>query len=278
MNGKREPLHRRQSIPTRVWRGLRPALPPLTLLALAVVLWQAYTAVLHVPDYLLPGPVAIWQATIDQRDLLWQNTPPTVEVALGGYFLALVIGLALAVAIRYSRLLELTLYPIVIASQTIPIIALAPILVVLLGFTVLPKLIIVCLICFFPVTVNAVDGFRSVDPDLVNLMRTLGAGRWRLFSTVEWPTALPLIFSGARVAVTYCVIGAIFGEWVGSSQGLGYLLIQSRDQYETAVMFSAVGILSLLGIVLFLAVSLLERLFLPWYHDDRRRALLPRGT
>lgn len=265
---------RRRRLTLRLLRFL----PPLALLSVAIVVWQLYTVAFNVPDYLLPGPISIWQSAVDQRDLLIQNTWPTVEIAVGGFLIALILGLGLAIAIRYSRLLELALYPIVIASQAVPTVALASILVVLLGFSILPKLIVVCLICFFPITVNAVDGLKNVDPDLVNLMRTLGAGRWRLFREIEWPTALPSIFSGAKVAVTFSVVGAIFGELVGSSEGLGFLLTQERAQFETGVMFADMAILTLLGISLFATVSLLERILLPWYHDERRRdALTGRG-
>jgi ABC-type nitrate/sulfonate/bicarbonate transport system permease component len=159
----------------------------------------------------------------------------------------------------------MALYPIVIASQTVPVIALAPVLVLLLGYTALPKLIITALICFFPITVNAVDGFKSVDPDLLRLMRTLGANRWRLFRDVEWPSALPAVFSGAKVAITFSVIGAIFGERVGSSEGLSYLMIQQQAQFQTAAMFATIAVLFLMGLCLFGLVALAERLLLPWH-------------
>jgi NitT/TauT family transport system permease protein len=244
--------------------------PPLLLLAAGIAAWQIITVARNVPDYLLPPPSDIWQTAIDERELLWQNTIPTVKIAVGGFLLALTLGLVIAVLIRYSRVIELALYPIVIVSQTVPILALAPILVVILGFTILPKLVVVCLVCFFPITVNTVDGLKSVDPELVNLMRTMGAGRWRLFREVEWPSALPYVFSGARVAITYSVIGAIFGEWVGSSEGLGWYMIQAKDQLDTAGLFAAMIILTLIGICLFAAVSVVERLLLPWYRRERR--------
>ncbi len=270
----RGPERRRRFLVPVIWR----LLPPALLVAAGIAVWQAYTVLAQVPDYLLPGPLSIWQATVDQRELLWQNAIPTFKIAVGGYLLALALGLALAVAIRYSRVLALSVYPLVIASQTVPILALAPILLVVFGFTILPKLIIVCLICFFPITVNAVDGLRSVDPELINLMRTLGAGRWRRFRDAELPSALPSIFSGARVAVTFCVVGAIFGEWVGSSEGLGWIMQQEQAQFNTPVIFSAMLVLTVMGVALFSAVSLLERLALPWYHDERRRsALMGRG-
>jgi ABC-type nitrate/sulfonate/bicarbonate transport system permease component len=222
-----------------------------------------------VPDFILPAPSGIWQSFLDQRDLLLQNTWPTLEIALGGYLVAVIVGLVLAVAIHAFRWLELSLYPLVIASQAVPLVAFAPALLIVFGFDLTPKLIIVCLICFFPITVNAVDGFKSVDPELIALMRTLGAGRWRLFREITWPSALPLIFSGARVAITYAVVGAIFAEWSGASEGLGWLLQQERSQFETGVVFADAGILAVLGIVLFAAVTVLERLALPWYHNER---------
>ncbi|HLJ68416.1 MAG TPA: ABC transporter permease [Chloroflexota bacterium] len=248
-------------------------LPPLALLAGAVGVWQIVTVARHVPDYLLPPPAEIWQSAVDQHQLLWDNTLPTLRIALSGFLLALVLGLALAIAIRYSRALELALYPIVIATQTVPVIALAPILVVLLGFGLMPKLIVVCLICFFPITVNAVDGFKSVDPDLVNLMRTLGAGRGRIFRDIEWPSALPFIFSGARVAITYCVIGALYGELVGSFEGLGWLMQQEQSQFNTPLIFAAMAVLSLMGMGLFGLVALAERLLLPWHREPGGDAL-----
>jgi len=260
----------------RLAGGAARAAPPIALLALLLLIWQVAVVARGVPDYLLPAPSGIWQTTLQERDLLLSSTVPTLEIAVAGFALALVLGAVLAVAIHRSRVIELSLYPIVIASQTIPVTALAPILVVLLGFTVLPRLIIVFLICFFPIIVNTVDGFRSVDPDLVNLMRTLGAGRLRMFRDVEWPTALPYLFSGAKVAATYSVVGELFSEWAGSSEGLGYLMQQKSAQLDTAVVFSAMVILSLIGIGLFVLIALSERLLLPWYHDERRRDALGR--
>lgn len=245
--------------------------PSMLVVAGVLVVWQVVTVVRQVPSYLLPGPVDIWHAGADEHELLLTNAVPTLEIAVFGFGLAVLVGLSVAIAIRFSSLLEAAVYPIVIVSQTVPVVALAPVLVVLLGFTILPKLIIVALICFFPITVNAVDGFHSVDPDLVKLMTSLGAGRWRIFRTVEWPSALPFIFSGAKVAVTFSVVGALFGEWAGSSEGLGYLITQKESQFDTGALFAAIALLSLIGIGLFTIVSLAERRLLPWYHSERRR-------
>jgi putative hydroxymethylpyrimidine transport system permease protein len=254
-------------------RSLARALPSFALLAAAAVAWQLYVDLAHVPDFLLPGPLGIVRAAIDNRDLLLQNAWPTLQIALFGFLLALVTGAVLGAVIHLSRAVERALYPIVIASQTVPVLALAPVLVVLFGFTIAPKLIIVALVCFFPITVNAVDGFRSVDRDLVRLVRSMGGGRFTIFRAVEWPAALPFLFSGARVAVTYSVIGALFAEYVGSFEGLGHLMADAQSQFETDTLFAAIGALSIIGILLFAAVSLAERLLLPWYHAEDRHAL-----
>lgn len=251
-------------------------IPPVLLIAIGILAWQIIATARNVPDYLLPKPSLIWQTTIDEHDLLIANTWPTLKIAVFGFLISLGLGMVLAIAINYSPQLERAVYPIIIASQTIPLIALAPILVVLLGFTILPKLIVVALICFFPIAVNTVDGFKSVDPDQINLLRTLGAGRWRLFRDVQFPTALPYLFSGTKVAATFSVIGAIFGEWVGSSEGLGYVMIQKESQLDTAALFSAMLILSIMGITIFAVVTVAERLLMPWYHTEKKRNALNR--
>jgi ABC-type nitrate/sulfonate/bicarbonate transport system permease component len=256
-----------------VVRRIVQYVPAAVLLALAIATWQLLAAALNVPDYLLPPPSEIWQTTVDQHQLLIDNAQPTLKIAVAGFLLALALGLLAAIAIRYSRLIELALFPIVISTQTVPVVGLAPILVIILGYDLLPKIVIVCLVCFFPITVNTVDGFKSVDPDLTALLRTMGASTWRLFRDVDWPSALPYVFSGAKVAVTYSVIGAIFGEWAGSSEGLGYLLNQSREQFDTPLVFSAMTVLTIMGISLFLLVVLAERLLLPWRTTRNRTAL-----
>ncbi|HEX6508219.1 MAG TPA: ABC transporter permease [Chloroflexota bacterium] len=252
-------------------RALARYLPPIALLALAVAVWQIVTNARQIPDYLLPGPAEIWRTGLSEHDLLLTNAVPTLQIAVAGFVLALVVGVALAITIYHSRLVEMTIYPIVVTSQTVPVVALAPALVALFGFTILPKLIIVALICFFPITVNAVDGFGSVDSDLVKMLRSLGAGRVRIFHDAVWPSALPFIFSGAKVAVTFSVIGALFAEIAGSSEGLGYVIQQKQAQFDTGALFAAIALLSAIGIGLFAVVSLAERLLLPWYHGDGRR-------
>ena len=269
-------LERGRRSQNSILRQVLRYLPPLSLIALGIAIWQIWTVVGNVPDYELPSPSSIWQNALDNHDLLLQNAVPTGEVALLGFLISLGLGLTVAIAINYSHLVELTLYPILVVSQTIPFIALAPVLVIILGFTLAPKLVIITLVCFFPIVVNTVDGFKSVDPDQVDLLRTLGAGRWRLFRDVEFPTALPYVFSGTKIAATYTPIGAIFGEWVGSSEGLGHVMIQEQGQLDTPLVFAATVLLALMAVALFIGVSVAERLLMPWYHTEKKRNALGR--
>src|SRR3954465_15300777 len=170
----------------------------------------------------------------------------------------------LAIGLHLFTPLRRAVYPLLIGSQTIPIVVLAPILVILLGYGLLPKVVIVALICFFPIVVNGLDGLRLVDDDFIRMMRTLDATRWSIFRKVEFPGALPSIFSGMRVAATFAAIGAVFGEWAGSSQGLGYLIQASTPNLQTARIFAAILLLTLIAMALFGLVSLLERIFCPW--------------
>ena len=187
--------------------------------------------------------------------------------------MALVCGVALATAIGMSRTLERAIYPFVIASQTIPIIVIAPMLLIWVGYGLAPKVIVVALISFFPIVVNMVDGLKSVDRDMVNLLRTLGAHRLQVFFKVQAPTSLPYLFSGMRVAIAVSVIGAVIGEWVGSSEGLGYLMIRSKPQFLTERVFAAITILSVMGVGLFASVGIVERFTIPWWRAAKNSEL-----
>ena len=182
----------------------------------------------------------------------------------------------LAALITYSKILESSIYPIVIASQTVPVIAIAPLLLIWVGYGIEPKIIIVALISFYPIAVNTVDGMKSVDPDMVRMMRTLGASRWQIFSKLQVPTSLPFMFSGIKIGISVSVIAAVIGEWVGGSAGLGYLITYSQPLFLTARVFAAIVLLSVMGISLFALASLLERLMLPWYHTEKKSKALGR--
>ena len=257
-----------------IGRGIAGAsrwLPPAVIVVCLLGLWEGLVRLFGVPEWLLPTPSAIGVELCDSATLLWGHTLVTLEEVLVGFALALWVGIFLAIGIAYSRLLERSIYPFVIASQTIPIIAIAPLLLIWLGYGLSPKVIVVALIAFFPIVVNMVDGLKAVDADMVNMMRTLGASRWQIFAKLQVPSSLPFLFSGTKIAIAVSVIGAVIGEWVGARAGLGYLMTVSVPYFLTARVFAAIFILSAMGIALFVAVALLERLLLPWYHTERRR-------
>jgi len=240
------------------------------LLVVLIGAWQvaantgAIAGALHIESFLVPSPFEIAEALWQNRSLLAENAWVTLKEVLLGFGCALLAGLAFAVALHLSETMRRAFYPLVVASQTIPIIVIAPILVVWFGYGIGPKLAIVALICFFPITVNTLDGLRSVDPDATKMMRTLDASRRQTFLRVEAPTALPYAFSGAKIAVAVAVIGAVFGEWAGSDSGLGHLMLQDNAQLETARLFAAVAVLSAMAIALFGFLALAERRLVTW--------------
>ena len=247
-------------------------LPPLLFSLVVLGAWQAYTELADVNPLLLPSPSAVATSVVDNAALFARNAVVTLQEILLGFILGAAAGIGLAVALTYSRLAERSVYPWLVASQMIPIVAVAPILVVWFGFTIVPKVVVVALVCFFPVVVNTIDGLKAVDPEMVRLMRTLGMSRPRIMRSVRVPSALPYLFSGLKVAMALAVIGAVFGEWVGSSEGLGYLMLALNNQLATTQLFAAVLVLSLMGITLFFLVGLVERLVIPWHHETRRAA------
>jgi len=234
------------------------------LLAAAVGVWELVVRAARVPDYLFPAPSAVASALADNAGPLGRATLVTVQEIVLGYLLAVAVALAIAVLLHFSAALRRALLPILVLSQTVPTVLLAPILAILLGYGLEPKLVVVAVVCFFPIVVNAVDGLRSVDSELVRMMRTLHADRLDIFRRVELPGALPAIFSGARVAATYAAVGAVFAEWAGSSSGLGFLILQAQPALDTARIFAAVAILSGLALMLYALVTLAERLLVPW--------------
>jgi ABC-type nitrate/sulfonate/bicarbonate transport system permease component len=264
---QREPARPRER---SAWRWLAP----LLILGALIGAWELIARLdvlanaLGVEPFLVPAPSAIAQSLWSDRGLMADNGWVTLKEVVAGFALSVGAGVGFAVALHLSPTLRRAFYPLLVASQTVPIVVVAPILVVWFGFGIGPKLAIIALICFFPITVNTLDGLGSVDPDLVKMMRTLDASRLAIFGRVEAPTALPYFFSGAKIAVAVAVIGAVFGEWAGSSAGLGHLIQEASAQLETARTFAAVVVLSALAILLFAALSALERR-VAWWGPDR---------
>jgi putative hydroxymethylpyrimidine transport system permease protein len=245
-------------------------LAPSLFLAALIGLWQlaastgALADLLGLEDFLAPSPAEIASAIWENRSLLAENAWVTLQEILIGFACALVTGIAFAVAMHFSVLVRRATYPLMIASQTIPIIVVAPILVLWFGFGIVPKALVVVLVCFFPITVATVQGLGSVDPDATKLMRSLYASRWQIFRRLEAKAALPYLFTGIKIAIVVAPLGAVFGEWVGSSSGLGHQILQDNAQLEIARLFGAVFVLSAIGLALFGLTALAERRVVTW--------------
>ena len=240
------------------------------LLVLVFLLaWQGAASLDSVDDLTLASPVEAFEALVDDWSLLWGNARSTLAEVLLGLALAIVVGGGLGVAMHLFRPLRDAAYPLLVASQAVPIVVLAPIFVLLFDFGMRPTIAIVALICFFPITVNLLDGLRSVEPELLKLMRSMGASRMRTLRSVELPASLPSLFSGLKVAATVSVIGAVFGEWAGGQEGLGRLVLNANNQLQTGRLYAGTVLLSAMAIALFLLAALAERLMCPWNRKDK---------
>ncbi len=231
--------------------------------------WQAYTALSSIDEFLLPAPTDVARVAFEDRGLLWDNFTVTAREMGLGLLIAVVLGVGVALLLHRWWALRRGLYPLIIASQTVPIVLIAPLLAAWLGFSLTPKLVIVALVCFFPIVVPTLDALGGVDPGRRKLMAGLGASRWQVLRFVEAPSALPALFTGLRLAVAIAAIAAVLAETAGSESGLGHLMTQSIPQLETARAFAAVILLSLFSIALYAALSLAERRLAPWAHPPK---------
>lgn len=246
----------------RRWAG--QAGPPAVLLAAILLAWEWGVRAFGVPFYILPSPVRIARLMVTDQGVLLSEAGVTLAEVLLGFAIAFIVGASLALLIFSSRTVERAVYPLIIASQTVPVFAIAPLLIVWFGYGMLSKVAMAALIVFFPIVVNTVDGLRAADPDAVNLLLILGATPGQILWKIRAPAALPFVFSGTRIAVATSVIGAVIGEWVGATQGLGFLMIHANAQLHIDLVFAAIVYLSLMAIGLFLAVSAMEWVVLPW--------------
>ena len=249
--------------------------PAFVLTVALLALWEiAVRANLSLHSF-LPAPSAIASALALNRDTIYDNALPTLLETVLGLLVATALGLCLAVLLDLSFWSRRAIYPLLIVSQTIPIVALAPLLLIWFGFDISPKVIVVTLYCFFPIAVATADGLASAEPDLLKLLRSMGATRWQTLWLVRLPGALPSFFSGLRIAATYSVTGAIVGEFVGAYKGLGIYMETSANSHAIPVVFATIAVTAVLSLVLFGLVNIMERLLLPWYHSSR--AALPMG-
>ncbi len=251
-------------------RLIRNFIPPLLLILFLIAIWQLAADLGGLSSFILPSPLGVAQAAWETRDLLFPAIGTTMIATMIGLVIATLLGISIAAAIDLSPTFRRAVYPILVASQTVQILAIAPLLIIWFGFGLLPTVFIVVLICFFPLALNSADGLASADPEQVNLLRAMNATRGQIWRMVRLPSALPAFFTGLRIAVTYSVVGATIGEWVGGTGGLGLYMLRSKNALATDQVFVAIVVTSAISIGLFVLVYLIERLALPWYHTQER--------
>jgi len=263
-----------QTLGARSWpdRLSSWAWPSLTALG-ALFIWEAAVRVFDVPEFVLPTPSAVLEELWLERAQLFSQGAITLRAILLGFGLGIGVGVPAALLITYSRIFDKAVYPLLIFSQTIPKIAVAPVFIVWFGFGLLPKVLIAFLICFFPIVIDTVIGLRSVEPNAIDLIRSMGGSRAEAFRRVRIPHALPYFFSGLKIAITLAVVGAVVGEFVGSTTGLGFLIVEASGFLKNRLLFGAIIVLTVIGVALFYMVNLIERLMLPWHVTQRTEQL-----
>lgn len=243
---------------------LRRVAPPVLLLVLFVVAWQGVASTGWFDDFTLASPTEVAQAFADDRSLLLDEAGVTaVEIVLG-LLISLALGVLCAIAMHLVPPVREAAYPLLLGSQAAPLFVLAPVVILIFGFGLASKLAIITLVCFFPIALNTLAGLRSVEPDVIKLMRSLGASRWARLWKAELPSALPSLFTGLRLAAVFSVIGAYLAEWAGAERGLGRLVLLAQNQLETPRVYAGTVLLTVMALALFTAVALLERIAVPW--------------
>ena len=242
---------------------------PVLLIVILLVVWDLAIRLFRIPPYLIPAPEAVVKQLVAEWPKLWRESLVTTYATLGGFALSIAFGIPMALLIAYSRTIESFVYPLLVFSQSVPKIAIAPLFVVWFGFGIIPKVICAFMLGFFPVVVSTVVGFKSVERDMLDLARSMKATKLQTFLRISLPHALPSIFAGLKVSVTLAVVGAVVGEFVGSNSGIGYVLQIANGNFDLPLMFAALTVLSLIGVLLFALVDLVERWMIPWHASHR---------
>jgi ABC-type nitrate/sulfonate/bicarbonate transport system permease component len=245
--------------PVRQQRLWQRFVPPLIILVCVLVIWELAVRVMEVPPWLMPAPSSVAVRLISMDTLLY-HTSLTLLEALAGFTISAVVGIALAAGIAHSKFLEQGVFPYIVVSNSIPIIAIIPLLTIWFGFGITPKIMIASIITFFPIVTNATRGLKSADPRILDFMHSINATRWAIFSKVQFPTALPFIFAGFKIAASLSLVGAVVGEFYSSDRGLGFLVITSATQLRTDLLFVSIAVLAFLGVSLFAIFGKLEQM------------------
>jgi len=242
------------------------AVMPFSLIIILLVIWEVVGALFGEKIPYLPPPSKILTALIEKKDLLIFHAKYTLLEAAVGFLLAFAVSVVLALLIDHSKLLKQAVYPLLVISQTVPIVSIAPLFIILFGFGLLPKVIIVALVCFFPIVISMVEGLEAADKDMVDLLRVMGASNRQIFRLVRFPAALVSIFSGLKIAAAYSVTGAVIGEWVGSRYGLGLFMIMVQRSFRSDQLLAAIVLITVASLLLFALIEMLQRVVMPWHY------------
>jgi len=236
----------------------------LVFMILTIFIWEVVINIISLPKYILPAPSVIIKALIESRQVLWIHTQTTLFEALSGFIVAIITGVFISAVMNKFKIVKNIFYPILVISQTVPIIAIAPLFMIWMGFGICPKIVIVVLVCFFPIAVNVTEGLALVDRDLINLMKVMKANSWQIFFKVELPAVMPAFFSGIKIAATYSIMGAVISEWIGAKSGLGIYMTRAMSSFRTEALFADILIIVVLSIGLFKLIEWLEKKLMPW--------------
>lgn len=234
-----------------------------------LLIWQIGAQITKIPSWLLPTPAEVINTLWEVLPLLFYHAQTTILAALAGLLIAILLAAILAAMMEFSAWIKQGLYPLVVLSQTIPIITIAPLLTIWFGFGLLPKVIVVSIVCFFPIAVSIIEGMMAADPDMVNLFQVMGSSRWQIIKLVRFPAALPAFFSGLKIAGAYAVMGAVIGEWMGASRGLGVFMTRASHAFQMDKVLSCMVVISLISLFIFLLIEFSARLSMPWYYKER---------
>lgn len=242
----------------------------LILGVIILVIWELAAVMGWLPQFIIPAPSEILMSLISQREVLFHNSLITLIQALVGLFFGIILAFILAIGMDNISLVRKAIYPYLIVSQTIPTVAIAPILVLWLGYGMLPKVVLVILTTLFPIVINILEGFSSVDKDAVNLLRLMGANYWQILYHVKLPASLSFFFSGLKISVSYAFVGSVIAEWLGGFEGLGVYMIRAKNAFSYSNMFAAIVVISAVSLILLGIVSFVERWVTPWQYKDHK--------
>nr|WP_320026885.1 ABC transporter permease [uncultured Acetobacterium sp.] len=248
----------------RKYQNIADRLIPIVFILAMLILWQLVVDLGWVERYVLPSPTDIIKALVENWSEIMMHTGVTFFEGMVGLAVATTLSLLMAIAMDQFPMVKKAVYPVLVMSQTVPIIVIAPLLAMWFGFGIAPKIFVVVLVCFFPITVNLIEGLQSVDGELINLTRSMGASKRQIFTKIKFPSALPYFFSGLKIAATYSIMGAVIGEWLGGKAGLGVYMLRARHAFALDLVFASILVIVILSIGLFYGIAMIQRALMPW--------------